>query len=234
VRALKTHGRYPYSAITRRPDYSWPGKKRLAVYIGFNLEHFDFGAGLGAALGPKSPEPDVLNFSSLAERVSPARAVDILNRYYALWATMAERHRGRLAGITGDTVILVFGLLGEKDASERAVACALDFQAELPGLRDDLAAASLPPLEAVSIGIHAGPIVAGELGVAGSRRLGVFGDAVSVASRLDSLCREFKQDLLLSQPVFRQLGLESQTKFLRLGEVLLRNSTQPVPVYGTK
>jgi allantoinase len=63
VRTLKRHDRYPYSAITRRRDYSWPGKKRLAVYIGFNVEHFDFGAGLGAALGAKSPEPDVLNFS---------------------------------------------------------------------------------------------------------------------------------------------------------------------------
>jgi allantoinase len=63
VRPLNSHGRYPYSAITRRADYHWPGNKRLAVYIGFNIEHFDFGAGLGAALGPKSPEPDVLNYS---------------------------------------------------------------------------------------------------------------------------------------------------------------------------
>ena len=62
-RALKSHSRYEYSAITRRPDYSWPGRKRLALYLGFNLEIFDFGAGLGAALGPKSPEPDVLNYS---------------------------------------------------------------------------------------------------------------------------------------------------------------------------
>ena len=62
-RSLKKHGRYEYSAITARPDYSWPGRKRLAVYLGFNIEHFDFGAGLGAALGPKSPEPDVLNYS---------------------------------------------------------------------------------------------------------------------------------------------------------------------------
>jgi allantoinase len=61
--ALKSHGRYDYAAITGRKDYSWPGKKRLAVYLGFNIEHFDFGAGLGAALGPKSPEPDVLNYS---------------------------------------------------------------------------------------------------------------------------------------------------------------------------
>jgi peptidoglycan/xylan/chitin deacetylase (PgdA/CDA1 family) len=63
VRPLNSHGRYAYSAITRRPDYSWPDGRRLAVYIGFNVEHFEFGRGLGAALGPKSPEPDVLNFS---------------------------------------------------------------------------------------------------------------------------------------------------------------------------
>jgi allantoinase len=62
-RALKGHGRYAYSAITRRADFSWPGDRRLAVYLGFNVEHFDFGEGLGAALGPKSPEPDVLNYS---------------------------------------------------------------------------------------------------------------------------------------------------------------------------
>jgi len=62
-RPLKDHGRYEYSAITARPDYSWPGRRRLAVYLGFNIEHFDFGAGLGAALGAKSPEPDVLNYA---------------------------------------------------------------------------------------------------------------------------------------------------------------------------
>jgi peptidoglycan/xylan/chitin deacetylase (PgdA/CDA1 family) len=63
TRPLKDHGRYRYSAIADRPDYSWPDGRRLAVYLGFNVEHFDFGAGLGAALGPKSPEPDVLNYS---------------------------------------------------------------------------------------------------------------------------------------------------------------------------
>jgi class 3 adenylate cyclase len=177
---------------------------------------------------------DILNFTGLMEKVSPDRSVAVLNRYYEVWAVAAERHGGRIAGITGDSVLIVFGLLGEKDAAERALACAHDFIAEFPGLKDDLRAASLPAPQDVSIGIHSGTIVAGELGVPGSRKLGVFGDAVSVAARLDSLCRELKQNLLLSQPVFRQLGLESQARLVRIGEVLLRNSTQPVPVYGTK
>jgi allantoinase len=78
-RALKGHGRYAYSPITRRPDYAWPEGRRLAVYLGFNVEHFDFGQGLGAALGPKSPEPDVLNYSwrDYGNRVGVWRCLDL-------------------------------------------------------------------------------------------------------------------------------------------------------------
>ncbi|MBC7954456.1 MAG: polysaccharide deacetylase family protein [Cytophagales bacterium] len=61
--ALPTHERFGYSAITRRPALRWPDDKRLAVYIGFNLEHFAFGEGMGAGIAPASPQPDVLNFS---------------------------------------------------------------------------------------------------------------------------------------------------------------------------
>jgi peptidoglycan/xylan/chitin deacetylase (PgdA/CDA1 family) len=79
---LKSHGRYPYSAINRRPDYSWPEGKRLAVYLGFNIEHFAFGEGLGAALGPKNPEPDVLNFSwrDYGNRVGVWRCLELFEQ----------------------------------------------------------------------------------------------------------------------------------------------------------
>jgi len=81
VRELKGHGRYAYSPIHGRPDYHWPGKKRLAVYLGFNIEHFEFGAGLGAALGPKSPEPDVLNHSwrDYGNRVGVWRCLELFD-----------------------------------------------------------------------------------------------------------------------------------------------------------
>jgi peptidoglycan/xylan/chitin deacetylase (PgdA/CDA1 family) len=61
--SLASHGRFTYQAITQRPDYCWPNNSRLAVYLGFNVEHFAFGSGLGANLGPASPQPDVLNYS---------------------------------------------------------------------------------------------------------------------------------------------------------------------------
>jgi allantoinase len=44
---LPAHGRYRYSAIINRPVYDWPEGKRLAFYIGLNVEHFAFMAGIG-------------------------------------------------------------------------------------------------------------------------------------------------------------------------------------------
>ncbi|WP_299838468.1 polysaccharide deacetylase family protein [uncultured Jannaschia sp.] len=60
---LPHHQRFDYVPITRRPDFSWPGGKRLAVYFGINLEHFAFGEGLGAKLAPAGTEPDILNYA---------------------------------------------------------------------------------------------------------------------------------------------------------------------------
>ncbi len=80
-RALAHHGLFGYSPIRGRPVYDWPGGKRLAVYIGFNLEHFSFGDGLGASLGPSSPHPDVLNYSwrEYGNRVGAWRCLDLFD-----------------------------------------------------------------------------------------------------------------------------------------------------------
>jgi allantoinase len=76
--SLPQHERYDYSPIKGRPVYDWPEGKRLAVYIGLNLEHFAFGEGLGAELAP-SHQPDVLNFSwrDYGNRVGAWRLLDV-------------------------------------------------------------------------------------------------------------------------------------------------------------
>jgi peptidoglycan/xylan/chitin deacetylase (PgdA/CDA1 family) len=74
-----THGRYPYSPITERRPYDWPEGKRLAIYIGLNLEWFAFGEGLGAELAPGGPPPDVLNYAwrDYGNRVGVFRLADL-------------------------------------------------------------------------------------------------------------------------------------------------------------
>src|SRR5215213_10144045 len=80
MRPLVSHGRYRYRAIddASRPRYSWPGGKRVALYLGFNIEHFEFGSGLGAQLAP-SMQPDVLNFAwrDYGNRVGVWRCIEL-------------------------------------------------------------------------------------------------------------------------------------------------------------
>ncbi|MEJ8815307.1 polysaccharide deacetylase family protein [Variovorax ureilyticus] len=78
---LPTHGRFDYAPITRRPDHAWPNGARLAVYLGLNLEHFAFGEGMGACIGPASPHPDVLNFSwrEYGNRVGAWRCLELFD-----------------------------------------------------------------------------------------------------------------------------------------------------------
>jgi peptidoglycan/xylan/chitin deacetylase (PgdA/CDA1 family) len=82
MRPLQHHHRFEYSAINARADYDFPGRTRLAVYLGFNVEHFDFGQGLGANLGPPSPQPDVLNYSwrEYGNRVGAWRCLELFGQ----------------------------------------------------------------------------------------------------------------------------------------------------------
>ncbi|MCB1717505.1 MAG: polysaccharide deacetylase family protein [Candidatus Competibacteraceae bacterium] len=79
---LAGHDRYDYSAIIDRPDYDWPDGKRLAVYIGLNLEHFAFGTGLGGELAPGGPQPDVLNYAwrDYGNRVGVWRMLELFDQ----------------------------------------------------------------------------------------------------------------------------------------------------------
>ncbi|MEO8155910.1 MAG: polysaccharide deacetylase family protein [Rhizobacter sp.] len=78
---LRSHGRFDYSAITQRPTWRWPEGKGLAVYIGFNVEHFAFGEGLGAGIAPASPQPDVLNHAwrEYGNRVGVWRCLELFD-----------------------------------------------------------------------------------------------------------------------------------------------------------
>ena len=61
---MLSHGRYGYQPINARPDFCWPGGKRLAVYVALGVECYAFGEGMTENLVPGgSGAHDVLNAS---------------------------------------------------------------------------------------------------------------------------------------------------------------------------
>ena len=110
---LPHHGRFDYSAIVERPDYSWPGGKRLAVHIATNLEHFAFGEGIGHTPTEPGPPPDHRNYAwrDYGLRVGIWRILDLLDDLElpashlrtALYTTM--RRRSWIGCVRDDEVV---------------------------------------------------------------------------------------------------------------------------------
>jgi len=61
---LPSHNRFPYSGIVNRPAFTWPGGKRLAVYLAVCVEHFSYGeGGLGLSYSPGLAQPNTYNWA---------------------------------------------------------------------------------------------------------------------------------------------------------------------------
>src|SRR5258706_8642398 len=104
---VKTHGRYDYSAITERKDYSWPEGKRLAVHLCLNVEHFSFGEGLGNDYAAPHPQPNQRSFAwrDYGNRVGAWRLLELAQDYdlpYALLINTerSEEHTSELQSLT--------------------------------------------------------------------------------------------------------------------------------------
>ncbi|MEU8177515.1 polysaccharide deacetylase family protein [Microbispora hainanensis] len=75
---------FDYSPITERPEISWPGGARVAVYIGLNVEHFLVDRpSTSIWAGTAGLVPDALNYGwrDYGARVGIWRVADILDRH---------------------------------------------------------------------------------------------------------------------------------------------------------
>ena len=98
---LPGHGRYLHSSIEKRPLYDWPSGKRLAFYIGLNIEHFAFMAGIGNDPFNRTSGPQTQRnyaWRDYGLRVGVWRVFDMLDellkRHFAIVAGEAKAQVG--------------------------------------------------------------------------------------------------------------------------------------------
>ncbi len=86
-----------------------------------------------------------------------------------------------------------------------AFRAALDMRKALVSVNKEFEQAGLPQLS-FGIGIHTGPVFAGTIGAASRMEYTVIGDTVNTASRMESLCKTYKKDLLISEAAAKKIG----------------------------
>jgi adenylate cyclase len=145
---------------------------------------------------------DVRGFTSISEESDSHELVAKLNEYLTAMVACVFRHDGALDKFIGDAVMAVWGNtpynFGEKEDAVRAVRAALDMQVELRRLNDRWKAQGGTAWQ-IGIGINHGPAIVGDMGSQQRKEFAVLGDAVNLASRLESLTKEYKVDILLGE-----------------------------------
>ncbi|MGV1800479.1 adenylate/guanylate cyclase domain-containing protein [Agrobacterium vitis] len=150
---------------------------------------------------------DLRHFTMLTETRLPFDIVFLLNRYFAVVGHAVEEAGGRLDKFIGDGAMALFGVTGSTEtACRQALKAASGIIAGLEELNRQLANELTVPLR-IAIGIHTGPAVVGTLGYGSVRNLTAIGDTVNVASRLESVAKEFETQLVISEPVATLAGL---------------------------
>jgi adenylate cyclase len=124
---------------------------------------------------------DIAGYTKRASDTSPTDLVRFLDRLYTDLDALVDRHGLEKVKTSGDSYMVVSGVPRERPDHVEALAClALDMADAVANLTDPGGRAV--PLR---IGLAAGPVVAG---VVGARKFfyDVWGDAVNVASRMES------------------------------------------------
>ena len=151
---------------------------------------------------------DMRGFTAMSENRLPYDLVFILNRYFRAMGMAVEQAGGHLDKFIGDGVMALFGVEGNAETACRDALNAARLMAEnLRELNTGLSGELKRPIR-VGIGINVGPAIVGEMGYATATGLTAIGDAVNTASRLESLTKDYRADLIIAREVADLAGLD--------------------------
>jgi adenylate cyclase len=172
---------------------------------------------------------DIRNFTTLCEQLPATQIVGLLNRYLSRMSEVIESQGGVVDKYIGDAVMALFGApVARADAATAAVRAAIAMQEALRELHALHDAEGLPRL-ATGIGIHTGPVVAGNLGSTHRMNYTVIGDAVNLASRLQGLTREYDSAIIVSAAT---AAVAPGFAYRPLGEVRVKGKSELILIYG--
>lgn len=172
---------------------------------------------------------DLRAFTRMAEGRLPFDVVFILNQYFKAMGSAIEGSGGRVDKFIGDGIMALFGIDAEPElACRQALIAARTMAVRLSDLNRDIRADLPEPLR-IGIGLHAGPVILGEMGYGRATSLTAIGDTVNVASRLETLTKEVGAELVVSASLAEKAGVDLSA--FQMQKIDIRGRQRPLRVH---
>ena len=172
---------------------------------------------------------DIRGFTSITENGNPEELVSQLNDYFTRMVDVVFHHKGTVDKFVGDMVMALFGApVDDVDHAEHAVAAAVEMVRELGALNEKWAGQGRARLD-IGVGVNSGEMIAGNIGSSSIMSYTVIGDNVNLGSRLESLNKDYRSRIIISDATRARL---TGTYDIRpLGEVVVKGKTRPVSIF---
>jgi adenylate cyclase len=178
---------------------------------------------------------DIRHFTDFSESHSPQEVVDMLNTYFSIVNGAVHEAGGMINKFGGDSTMAIFGApvnLEPSDTAHRALRAALSIRIRIIESSARRVQAGLEPIN-IGIGINTGEVITGNVGAEERFEYTVIGDAVNVASRVQSLASEFEDsNIFITEGTYQAFAERERLLLADQGEVALKGRTELVHVYN--
>jgi adenylate cyclase len=171
---------------------------------------------------------DIRGFTPISEKYQkdPQGLTKLINRFLDNQTEIILKHEGTIDKYMGDCIMAFWNApLDVEEQERKATECALEMRVALGKLNEKLAEEGLDQIH-TGAGINTGPCVVGNFGSSTRFDYSVLGDAVNLAARLESSCKTYDTDLIISEH-----SLVDGFDYTYLDNVTVKGKSEPVKIY---
>ncbi|MEP6489141.1 response regulator [Microcoleus vaginatus GB2-A3] len=168
---------------------------------------------------------DIRDFTTLSEQMTPTENFKFINSYLSRMEPLIVENHGFIDKYIGDAIMALFS-----EGADDAVKAGIAMLHTLAEYNRDRASVGYAPLE-IGVGINTGSLILGIVG--GKNRMDgtVISDAVNLASRIESLTKNYGVSLLITQQTFDRLRNPGDYAIRVIDKVQVKGKSEWVTVY---
>ncbi len=142
---------------------------------------------------------DIENYTEFAEALPAYDVVHVLNRYYQTMNEIIVQHKGVISDVAGDGILALFGVI--EDNKNRVLDAINAVRAMNAALRqfNEYLNQIYDWSFGIRAGINFGKVIVGNFDTGMMSKISAIGDAVNLASRIETANKDFGTQLLISQ-----------------------------------
>jgi class 3 adenylate cyclase/GAF domain-containing protein len=168
---------------------------------------------------------DIREFTTLSESMSPQDNFKFINSYLSHMEPAITENQGFIDKYIGDAIMALFS--GEAD---NAVKAGIDMLHRLTEYNQHRTASGYVPIK-IGIGINTGSLILGTVGGKNRMDSTVISDAVNLASRIESLTKQYGISLLISHKTFQSLLDSNQYATRLIDRVKVKGKSKAVSIF---